>query len=384
MDLLDIFLDNITDQETKNAKELSVELQNQVQLKINLTGETASALQNGSREAREAIGNEIENQITALFLSRMVMTIERRINSRLTLDTNALTNADWSTIEKTILDAIDQVYAERTNGLNQTGSQILYNIESALKRQDETGVKDYDLIDLSAGMPVGTQAVIDTRTHQRVSRRVSLLNYVFLAAKALEGKDSDEISAEVLTHLENVQKQLQPIWGKMELQRLAQANNGDSLLEWDYLEKLSPDLKTEELSTLSQLSYQQIIDQNDSRFFSAFGKRVQSVIYRHILLRSISELWIEHLTQMEALRVSIGMEAYAQRDPLVMYKGKSTDTFRDLFASIRLGVISQMFRLQPARPQIVEPQALPQAVTTSNQNAKNTQESKKRKRHKKH
>ena len=61
---------------------------------------------------------------------------------------------------------------------------------------------------------------------------------------------------------------------------------------------------------------------------------------------------------MEALRVSIGMEAYAQRDPLVMYKSKSTDTFRDLFASIRLGVISQMFRLQPARPE-------PQAVRTA-------------------
>ena len=54
---------------------------------------------------------------------------------------------------------------------------------------------------------------------------------------------------------------------------------------------------------------------------------------------------------MEALRVSIRMEAYAQRDPLVEYKSVSTDTFRDLFSAIRMGVISKMFRMQPARQQ---------------------------------
>jgi len=52
---------------------------------------------------------------------------------------------------------------------------------------------------------------------------------------------------------------------------------------------------------------------------------------------------------MEALRVSIRMEAYAQRDPLVQYKSVSTDTFRDLLSAIRMGVISKMFRMQPAK-----------------------------------
>ena len=44
MDLLDIFLDNLPDQETMNAREFSAELQNQVKLKINLTGESAAEL----------------------------------------------------------------------------------------------------------------------------------------------------------------------------------------------------------------------------------------------------------------------------------------------------------------------------------------------------
>ena len=95
-----------------------------------------------------------------------------------------------------------------------------------------------------------------------------------------------------------------------------------------------------------------------------------------------SDLWIEHLTQMEALRVSVRMEAYAQRDPLVQYKNQSTDRFRDLLSDIRLGVISQMFRLQPAQPRPPEPEPLPLPKQESGQ-PKTDSGKKSRKRHKK-
>jgi len=39
---------------------------------------------------------------------------------------------------------------------------------------------------------------------------------------------------------------------------------------------------------------------------------------------------VEYLTQMEALRVSIGLEAYGQRDPLVQYKSKAFELFQTL------------------------------------------------------
>jgi preprotein translocase subunit SecA len=54
---------------------------------------------------------------------------------------------------------------------------------------------------------------------------------------------------------------------------------------------------------------------------------------------------------MEALRTSIGLEAYGQRDPLVQYKSRAVDMFRGLLASIRAGVVSRMFRLQVSAPQ---------------------------------
>ena len=63
MDLLDIFLDNLSDQEPMNARELSAELQNQVQIKNQPDRRNGHCSSEGSREARKAVSAEIENQI---------------------------------------------------------------------------------------------------------------------------------------------------------------------------------------------------------------------------------------------------------------------------------------------------------------------------------
>jgi len=82
---------------------------------------------------------------------------------------------------------------------------------------------------------------------------------------------------------------------------------------------------------------------------SVLGWRLQNEIYRQILLGVISEQWVEYLTKVEALRVSIGLEAYAQRNPLVEYKGKASELFRALLRDVRVGAISRMFTTQPRR-----------------------------------
>ena len=72
-----------------------------------------------------------------------------------------------------------------------------------------------------------------------------------------------------------------------------------------------------------------------------------SNIYRDLFLRVISELWVEYLTEMEALRVAIGLEAYAQRDPLVQYKSRGFEMFQRLMEDMRVGVVNRMFTFQP-------------------------------------
>jgi len=129
--------------------------------------------------------------------------------------------------------------------------------------------------------------------------------------------------------------------------------------------------------------FNELLNSENHLVFNAFGKKVRQVIYRHILLKSITELWIDHLTRMEALRVSIRMEAYAQRDPLVQYKSYSTDTFKDLLANIRLAVVSKMFRLQPSKPKSAASVQPEENKKSAVQGPKQSKKKKGRKRHKK-
>ena len=84
---------------------------------------------------------------------------------------------------------------------------------------------------------------------------------------------------------------------------------------------------------------------------------------------------MEYLTKMEALRVSISMESYAQRDPLVQYKRQASTMFSDLLSEVRQGVISYMFRYRPVKPAEAESEA------TLNRTNASASKKKKRKRH---
>jgi preprotein translocase subunit SecA len=77
------------------------------------------------------------------------------------------------------------------------------------------------------------------------------------------------------------------------------------------------------------------------------GHGIQTQIYRQVLLGAITELWVDYLTRVEALRVSVGLEAYAQADPLVKYKSQASEMFQNLLSDIRATVIGRIFLYQP-------------------------------------
>ena len=77
------------------------------------------------------------------------------------------------------------------------------------------------------------------------------------------------------------------------------------------------------------------------------GRQALTEIYRQLILGVITELWVDYLTQMEALRISIGLEAYAQRDPLVQYKNRAFELFQNLLSDMRMGVVTRMFTYRP-------------------------------------
>ena len=66
---------------------------------------------------------------------------------------------------------------------------------------------------------------------------------------------------------------------------------------------------------------------------------------RFLLLRSIDTNWVQHLTSMENLRQGIGLQAFGQRDPLVMYRKEGMDQFQVLEQKIQSDVARSIFRV---------------------------------------
>jgi preprotein translocase subunit SecA len=78
-----------------------------------------------------------------------------------------------------------------------------------------------------------------------------------------------------------------------------------------------------------------------------FGTDVMRKIERHVMLTIIDKLWVEHLTAMDELREGVGLQAYAQKDPLAVYKTQGYECFQQLLAGIQHDVVHTIYRVQP-------------------------------------
>jgi preprotein translocase subunit SecA len=88
-------------------------------------------------------------------------------------------------------------------------------------------------------------------------------------------------------------------------------------------------------------------EQGYDKVEARFGEEMMRKVERHVMLTIIDKLWVEHLTAMDELRESVGLHAYAQKDPLVVYKTQGYDYFQQLLASIQHDVAHTIFRVQP-------------------------------------
>ena len=70
---------------------------------------------------------------------------------------------------------------------------------------------------------------------------------------------------------------------------------------------------------------------------------------RFFILQQIDMLWREHLQSMDALRESVGLRGYGQKDPLIEYKNEGYDMFLEMMTNMRRNVIYSMFMFQPVQ-----------------------------------
>jgi preprotein translocase subunit SecA len=94
------------------------------------------------------------------------------------------------------------------------------------------------------------------------------------------------------------------------------------------------------------------------------GEPRMRLLERLLMLKTIDDLWVQHLTEMEAMREGIGLQAYGQIDPLVAYKREAYDMFEQLQRTIRGTIVHTIFNVQlreappPPPPLIADPTRL--------------------------
>ena len=109
----------------------------------------------------------------------------------------------------------------------------------------------------------------------------------------------------------------------------------EDLTDWDQLEALGIDGVRDRLAAHSRQVYDQIEHE--------LTREAMREAERWLMLRSVDANWVQHLTSMENLRQGIGLHAFGQRDPLVMYKKEGHEQFQGLQAKIEHDIVHTLF-----------------------------------------
>jgi preprotein translocase subunit SecA len=357
-DSLDTALDGLSDNlenETRRPNIILDELSGLVRVPFRLDSDQLTQLVNDPRNLAGDLRAQVEAFVASTIITRLANTIEFRLGEPLGLNPADLQELDWNDVAGQVEEHVHQALTARHEKLLGAGGQIPRDLESALERLSE--YDDQARLHLLGLMAQGTSTFFDAKTHRQVRQVFTRLHYVYLAGELLRNSDSQLLEEDVLEHLQKAQQAQRGAWGESERVRLGED---------------APTIPAEEL-----------------------GHGIQTQIYRQVLLGAITELWVDYLTRVEALRVSVGLEAYAQSDPLVKYKSQASEMFQSLLGDIRAAVISRIFLYQPRaaamqtetsagagrRPEPVEGSGLTESSSSPEKTNPAQNSEKKRKRH---
>jgi preprotein translocase subunit SecA len=306
-------------------------------LPLRFNNEIMRALADDPESAKEDILDLVSQQMTVLNATRLIGAIQNRAGEQLPWP-NPLP-ADWDELEQIVLQTAREGLLRKRERLNK---EIERDLNILLQREglDTEGARLRLLLTLSQG----ARSTFDQRTHKQVKQIFARFSYIFLAAQLLEGREAADVNEEVMVHLEAAEESLRDTWGQSEFARLSQ--NASKLADYGPAARIAfgEERLNETASALGESDRALLVD--------SIGRYVLNEVHRQLLLGAFSELWVEYLTKVEALRVSIGLEAYAQRDPLVQYKGRASEMFQQLLEDVRALVIGRAFAARPRRVEI--------------------------------
>jgi preprotein translocase subunit SecA len=77
-------------------------------------------------------------------------------------------------------------------------------------------------------------------------------------------------------------------------------------------------------------------------------------VTRITALRILDSLWVDHLENMEALRGSVRLRAYGQKDPLIEYKNEGHRAFHQLLELFEERFSEMILKVKLVAPSFIE------------------------------
>ena len=109
-----------------------------------------------------------------------------------------------------------------------------------------------------------------------------------------------------------------------------------------------------------------------------YGEKIMRELERVVLLQTVDRYWIDHIDNMDELRKGIHLRAYAQKDPVVLYRIEGFDMFDEMVAAIREDTARMMLTVEirseeePKREQVAKPTATSGDGTEQNRTVRRT------------
>ena len=228
----------------------------------------------------------------------------------------------------------------------------LFNSDRIASIMDRLGVEEGEVI--TAGMV--------TRSIERAQKKVEARNFS-IRKRLLEYDDVMNQQREVVyarrneaLHGDDIRQEIEEIRGEYveELVENGTASDIDAHdWNWEYLESemssvftIEADDEMKSLETEESLS-NSILEKAETIYAARESFVPPEVIRgfeRYVVLRTIDEMWKDHLYSMDQLREGINLRAYGQKNPLLEYKSEGFDMFVEFLRDVNKNTVQRLYR----------------------------------------
>ncbi len=350
LEMVDTFFESLRyadPTEQRSGRELMDEISSLVRLPIRFSNSEQRLFLDEPAVAETMVHEQVENALSTQTIIRLIGALDRRLPEDLDLNPGELSDEDWDDISTRIVERIEEIYEKRRERFlsdNQTGS-LVRQLQETLGNSSGK-VNDSQIIAALNNITQEQVTSFDKKTHRRIKVRRSRFTYLYYAANLIDHLSAEEVTQKVSDHLLEAYRVNIGVWGRAVWRHVSHQakitdlpDNAQKFLNDKLDDQVLEIHQDEPIAKYPPETHETIIRQ--------LGRGELTETYRSLILRVISELWIDYLTKMEALRISIGLEAYGQRDPLVSYKTQASQMFQSLFNDMQTSVVNKMFTYRP-------------------------------------